>query len=146
MPEIIVIERKSRWTPELQREIHAQQPVKSFGGAEDISVNPCRNWTGLRPSEIAAGTLIVVDVNFGVAECLHFLGKMLPHLERCAVIVIGAPSTHSLEWIFYEMGATVYLAECHHGEQLMSICRRLQAIIPNERRGLSPPSGRERRG
>ncbi|MDA0831991.1 MAG: hypothetical protein O2955_07550 [Planctomycetota bacterium] len=127
MPEIMIIERQSRWTPELQRQVQALPNAKVFGAGEAFSVNPCRTWAGLRPDQIAAGTVIVVDLNFGVAECLHFLGRMFPHLEDCRVVIIGSPSTHSLEWTFYEMGVTVYLAECHHGEQLMNICRRLMS-------------------
>ena len=122
MPEIFVIERQPRWTPELQRQIHA---AKSSAARDALAVNPCRNWSGLRPQHVTAGSVIIVDINFGVAECLHFLGRMLPHLDECAVVIVGSPATHSLEWIFYEMGAAVYLADCHHGEQLMGICRRL---------------------
>ena len=122
MPEMIVIERKPRWTPELQRCIASLQ----VGTDEPFSVTPCANGMGMHLQQIAPGTIVVLDVNFGVAECLHFLGKMLPHLTECTVIAIGTPATQSLEWIFYEMGVTVYLADCHHGEALMSICRRLQ--------------------
>lgn len=125
MPDIIVIERKARWTPELQRQVNGTK-------SEAFSITSCCNWSGLRPQKIAAGTLIVIDVNFGVAECLHFLSRMLPHLDGCAVVVIGSQATHLLEWIFYEMGVAVYLADCDHGEKLICICHRLVKALTSK--------------
>ncbi|MFN0197022.1 MAG: hypothetical protein ACKVT0_09765 [Planctomycetaceae bacterium] len=125
MPEIIIFERRPRWGPELER--CAQYPAaKSESPAGDrMKVTSIRSLTAVRAAEFERGTILVLDVSAGVPECLHLLGRLLSEIKRCHVIVMGSSSSHPLEWIFYEMGTTVYLPDCDHGEQLMLVCRRL---------------------
>lgn len=117
-PEILIFEKKPRWTPELQRQF-ADEPVR---------VRLCPGIPALRQAlQSAAGrVLVVMDLESGPAECLQFLGRLLP-ARRWPVLVVASKRTADLEWAVRELGVVQFVPQPISGKRLATVCRRLSA-------------------
>lgn len=112
-PNVVVVEPKPRWTPELQRQfvgdrVHVRQCVR-LGDAGKLAGEGC---------------VLVLDFDAAPADCLQFLGRRVGNGRYIPSIVIGSPSTAALEWTARDLGALAFLVETPPGAALARLCRR----------------------
>ncbi len=123
LPMVIVCERDSRWTPELQRQYDA----------ELIRVRRC---TAI--SEIegvltpAIDAVVVLALDEALADGLRFLDRLHQGSNDVPVVVVGSAAAESLEWVVRESGAKAFVPDTTTGPQLAQICQQLLRSSTNE--------------
>lgn len=119
-PEIVVHEKRPRWTPELQRQ---------FMG-EAVRVRACWSLADIAPRPADDGPLVaVLDLDAAPAESLHFLARGTGRPWRLPVLVLASPRMADLEWSVRELGATAFLPADIGGDELATLCRRQWRIF-----------------
>ena len=119
-PGIIVLERGTRWEAELKREAGAT-----------LQVRPCRRPADvLRELAMMRGSVVVVDLEVGAAECLRLLARVIEEVLRPQVVVVAAASQADLEWPARELGAVEFLLETGLERRLGLACLRLLERCP----------------
>ena len=115
VPGIIVMERRPRWTPELQRQFVD----------EDVRVRSCRRTADIeRMLGDAPRSILVLDLDAGPAECLQFLGRLIGRACSPPIIAIGPERLAELEWQMRELGVLAFLPGTVSGEELAGLCQR----------------------
>ena len=118
-PRIVVLEKRSRWCPELQRQLELQRVVVSACR----SVADVRSRIGSAPVE-RAGCVVVVDLEFGVGSCL----TLVPALAQSGVagiVCVGVAGAELLEPSLRELGATSMHFPPVSGDRLARECLRI---------------------
>jgi DNA-binding response OmpR family regulator len=110
---VVVCEKRPRWTPELQREFHN----------EAVRVRCCRSANEVeRTLRQLNADLLLLDLEVGPGACLQLLGAAA---RRVTTIVVGSRQTAELEWSMRELGAATFLPETLPGHELAHLCRKL---------------------
>ena len=120
-PVAIVLEKRPRWAPELERQ---------FAG-QDVRVVACRSLLDL--DERAAGAtlgVILLDLTAHTAECLRFLSRRISEPHALPVVAIGSDEVANLEWPVRELGATAFFIRRIPGHEMANLCRRHWAGLP----------------
>ncbi|MEX0718819.1 MAG: hypothetical protein WD066_19660 [Planctomycetaceae bacterium] len=112
---IVVFEKRSRWTPELQRRFLS----------EPIPVRGCHSASDVPALAVAAGVAcVVLCLDDAEGECLQVLGRLAIRRSRVAVVALGGDRAGGLEWPFRELGATEFLAGTYTAADVARVCRR----------------------
>ncbi len=112
---VIVVERRPRWTPELQRQfVDEDVRVRSVRSTADV----------LEAVERAPKCVVLLDFDSAPAECLQFLGRWIGLVPFLSIVVVGSQRTASLEWVVRELGALEFFADVSAGEDIVRLCRR----------------------
>ena len=112
---VIVVEQRPRWTPELRRQ---------FVG-RNVRVRQRIRIVDLKQVNITDDfCVLVLDFDAAPADCLQFLGREACSLRRVTTIVIGSADAASLEWTIRDLGALAFLARAPRGDELARLCRR----------------------
>ena len=115
VPGVIVLERRPRWTPELQRQF----------ADEEVRVRSCRRVADMGPMfDGAPQCVLVLDLDAGAADCLQFLGRRIGRVSSSPIIAIGPGRLAGLEWPVRELGVLAFLPGSISGEELADLCRR----------------------
>ena len=109
--EVVVHERRPRWTPQLQRHL----------AAEGFRVRGCRSLADVAPGRLTP-SVAILELEAAPAESLHFLAR---NAGSCPIIVIAGPASAELEWPIRELGATAVVSEDVSPDALANLCRRL---------------------
>jgi ActR/RegA family two-component response regulator len=115
-PAVFVLERRPRFEAELKRRLTSRR----------VLVRPCRS-----PADLAAlaarmpGSVAVVDLAFGMAECLHLLGDLLGARTPIFPVVVGSRESAELEWPVRELGAAAFVCETIGSAELADLCGRM---------------------
>ena len=112
---VIVVERRPRWTPELQRQfINEDVRVRSVRSTADV----------LEALERTPKCVVLLDFDSALAECLQFLGRWIGPVPFLPIVVVGSQRTASLEWVVRDLGALEFFADVPAGEDIVRLCRR----------------------
>ncbi len=112
---VVVFEKRQRLTPELQHQ---------FTG-ESVRIRVCRSLTDVRPTlHDAPRSILVVDLEAALGECLQFLGQMVGETPFVPIIAIGSYQTAEWEWAIRELGVVEFVPRFESGEDLASLCRK----------------------
>ena len=112
---VIVVEPRPRWTPELRRQ---------FAG-QDVRVRQRVRIVDLKQASVSDGfCVLVLDFDAAPADCLRFLGREVCSPRRLATIVIGSTAAAPLEWTIRDLGALDFFAGPPRGDELARLCRR----------------------
>ena len=151
---IIVFEKQPRWTPELQRQFDGDDVrVRGCTTAADVVHTIASlpkplaaaefDLTNESPASVIAplrdrlvGTLILLDLASGPADCLQFLGRSLNATDFPPTVVIGSQELADLEWPVRELGALDFLLGHLSGDDLAAICRRQLPSVPSRQANL----------
>ncbi len=139
---VIVFEKQPRWTPELQRQFDDDDiRVRGCTSTADVtraiashtsplvigdighSIASSANAAAPRRDRLV-GTLVLLDLTSGLAECLQLLGRSLKVCDFPPTVVIGNQELADLEWPVRELGAIDFLLGHLSGDELATICRR----------------------
>ncbi|NQV24697.1 MAG: hypothetical protein HQ518_10040 [Rhodopirellula sp.] len=118
LTEVIVLEKKSRWAPELHRQLAGDGAI----------VRASRDITDLRERITTARTsgkncIAVLDPAGWPGECLPVISWLRSlHIH---VIVVGYVGIDLLEPSLRELGTTILLLPPVAGDQIGNACRRL---------------------
>lgn len=115
-PAILVYEKKPRWEAELKRR---------FSGSRGL-VRPCRSVSDVLTLAAAMpGSILVLDFDSGIVDCLRILEQALVRRLTTWAIVLADRPTADLEWPARELGARGFLKSPISGDDLAQHCRRL---------------------
>lgn len=125
--EIVVLEKRPRWSPELHRQFQN----------EDVVVRACRDVSSLRERITTAGMsqkhcIVVLDPAGWPGECLPVI-SWLRGLE-IHVVATGYAGIELLEPSLRELGVTVLLLPPVTGQEIGDACRRLLTQHPVQSR------------
>ncbi|MAG92473.1 MAG: hypothetical protein CMJ48_01800 [Planctomycetaceae bacterium] len=113
---VIVCERDSRWTPELQRQNESGLiRIRRCTAISEIE--------GVLTPTIDA--VVVLALDEALADGLRFLDRMRQRSNNMPVVVVGSEATESLEWVVRESGAKAFVSDTTTGPQLARICQQL---------------------
>jgi DNA-binding response OmpR family regulator len=118
---IIVLESRSRWEPELQRQF-VNEPVRVRG---------CRTIKELSsltfPSTIASNAeiadVVVLQISENAAAGLQWLTSLTTQPQAPSVIILCSSESAELEWTLRDAGAREVLIDENSGERLARCCR-----------------------
>lgn len=127
--EVIVLEKKARWAPELSRQFQGN----------GTAVRACRDIASLRERidsvrESARKCIAVLDLTGWPGECLPVI-SWLDSL-KIHVIAVGYEGIELLEPSLRELGVTTLLLPPVAGHEIGAACRRLLTQHPLQSRGL----------
>jgi DNA-binding NtrC family response regulator len=113
---VIVVEPRPRWTPELRRQ---------FAG-KNVRVRHRVRIADLKQINVTDDfSVLVLDFDAAPADCLRFLSREVCSPGRLPTIVIGSPDAATLEWTIRDLGALDFFARAPRGDELARLCRRL---------------------
>ena len=129
--EVIVLEKRARWAPELQRQFHDQA----------VAVRACRDVPGLRERISTARTSLkqcaaVLDPTGWPGECLPVISWL--RSLQIPVAVVGNAEIELLEPSLRELGVTTVLLPPIAGHEIGDACRRLLGQHSVQSRGMGP--------
>ncbi len=118
---IVVLESRSRWEPELQRQF-VNEPVRVRG---------CRTIKELSsltfPSTIASSAeiadVVVLQISENAAAGLQWLTSLATQPQAPSVIILCPSESAELEWTLRDAGARDVLIDEYSGERLARCCR-----------------------
>lgn len=117
-PGVVILEKRSWWEAALKRAL-ADDPIQ---------VRPCR-----LPIEVCGllesmpGSVLVLPMELGAAECLRLIAKAIELPQPTAVVVLAPAALAELEWAARELGVVEFLPDTISGLRLGDLCRRLVA-------------------
>ena len=115
MSTVVIFEKRQRLAPELQRQ---------FTG-ESIRIRVCRSLTDVRTMlHDAPCSILVVDLEAALGECLQLLGQMVGETQFVPIIAIGSHQTAEWEWAIRELGVVDFVPRFDSGEDLARLCRK----------------------
>ena len=120
---IVVLESRSRWGPELQRQF-VNEPVRVRG---------CRTIKELSsltfPSTIASNAeiadVVVLQISENAAAGLQWLTGLATQPQAPSVIILCSSESAELEWTLRDAGAREVLMDENSGERLARCCRSI---------------------
>lgn len=117
---ILVLEKRPRWRPGLQREFDSLP----------ITVRACSNSQELQASVADCRTkrmrcLVLIDLSSAVSSTLQFLAKAQMTLPEVSTVLIGSNAHASLEPTLRELGASSFHQVPLRRDRLAAECLRL---------------------
>jgi hypothetical protein len=114
-PATIVLEKRSRWAPELERQFVN----------ENVRVIGCRSFHDVMAHSVdTACGAILIDLAADPVESLRFLARRAAETSRLPVLVIGSEQTAELEWPLRDLGVTAFFARRVAAHEVAALCRR----------------------
>lgn len=121
---IVVLESRSRWEPELQRQF-VNEPVRIRGCR---TIKELSSFT-LSPTKLIdsrkteSADIVVLQIAENAAPGLQWLTSLTTQPNAPSVIVLCSTESAELEWTFRDAGAREVFVDEFSGERLARCCR-----------------------
>ena len=118
---IVVLESRSRWEPELQRQF-VNEPVR-VRGCRTIKELSSLTLPSMIASNAEIADVVVLQISENAAAGLQWLTSLATQPQAPSVIILCSSESAELEWTLRDAGAREVLIDENSGERLARCCR-----------------------
>jgi len=121
---IIVLESRSRWEPELERQF-VNEPVRVRGcrTIKELSSLTFPSTIANAASNVKIADVVVLQISENAAAGLQWLTSLTTQPQAPSVIILCSSESAELEWTLRDAGAREVLIDENSGERLARCCR-----------------------
>ena len=120
---IVVLESRSRWEPELQRQF-VNEPVR-VRGCRTIKELSSLTFPSTIASNVEIADIVVLQISENAAAGLQWLTSLGTQPQAPSVIILCSSESAELEWTLRDAGAREVLIDENSGERLARCCRSI---------------------